>query len=331
MSDVEVEVPRVQERDRHEPEPPYPVIASEFKARTLIPFLGSAASAVGAAPTGRLPVGAELAAALSEFSSYPGSPQDSLSKIAQYLEEIPADREILLKKIAEIFYDRVPPDYETAFTRFLRRLPSNLLPRVIITTNYDTLVERALGSRPYVVVCQVRRGPSSGQFLYYGDSPGPIIDSEVLTSGEIDDTLDDLRKTAPDTVVVFKMHGTARMRTASGDLLDSVVLTEGDYVDFLVSERSMKIPSAVLELLVKSSVLFLGYSLADWNLRVLLRRIRAMQAGKSRRPQDDTRKYWAILRSPDAVEAEFWAKRNVKIYNADLGAFLDGLAQKIGL
>jgi hypothetical protein len=310
--------------------PPYQVIAAQLRTGSLIPFLGAAASAAGATAAGRLPTGDELANVLAGLATYPGNEKDPLTKVAQYLEEIPADRGFLLRQIAEIFNSKVSVGYQTAFTRFLARLPRELLPKVIITTNYDSLVENTLQGRNCVVVCQIRKGMNAGQFLCYRDSHAPIADSEIVPATELDDILDDLRQKDPHATVIFKMHGTARMLTTAGEALDSVVLTENDYVDFLVNERSMKIPASIMEALLKANMLFLGYSLRDWNFRVLLRRISAIQAGKSRR-KEEGRKHWAILRAPDRVEAKFWEKRNVNLYNLDLVQFLDAFARQLGI
>jgi SIR2-like domain len=51
------------------------------------------------------------------------------------------------------------------------------------------------------------------------------------------------------------------------------VLTEDDYLDFLVniSRDEDLIPPRVQEAMAGTSLLFLGYRLADWNFRVLFR------------------------------------------------------------
>ena len=77
----------------------------------------------------------------------------------------------------------------------------------------------------------------------------------------------------PGRPVVFHLHGHI-------DDFDSFVLTEDDYLDFMVNARRYEsvqatevqvIPPKVNELISTTSLLFLGYGLRDWNLRVLLR------------------------------------------------------------
>ena len=49
------------------------------------------------------------------------------------------------------------------------------------------------------------------------------------------------------------------------------MLTEDDYFDFLVNVQQVGIPPLVQEVLSATSLLFVGYKLADWNFRVLFR------------------------------------------------------------
>ena len=65
--------------------------------------------------------------------------------------------------------------------------------------------------------------------------------------------------------VIYHLHGVAKKP-------ESVVLTEDDYVDFLVSiGREDLLPPRIEQSLTGDSLLFLGYRLADWNFRVLFR------------------------------------------------------------
>lgn len=58
---------------------------------------------------------------------------------------------------------------------------------------------------------------------------------------------------------------------------DTVVLTEDDYLDFLIAAADYKlIPRVVRGTVVKSSLLFLGFNLDDWSFRVLFRLIMAL-------------------------------------------------------
>jgi len=66
--------------------------------------------------------------------------------------------------------------------------------------------------------------------------------------------------------------------------LDSMVLTEDDYFDYLIGVTSNKdlIPGVVRRALADTALLFLGFQLDDWNFRVLYRSIMS-QEGRTRR------------------------------------------------
>src|SRR5208283_379014 len=122
---------------------PYGVIADCIKHGTVVPFLGAGASFAGAPPESALPIGTGLANRLIQMSGaeYPGSGSDPLTKITQYLEETPADRTFLLRGIHSIFYQHVPDGYRCSVSDFLSNLPSELIPKLIVTTNYDVVLE----------------------------------------------------------------------------------------------------------------------------------------------------------------------------------------------
>ena len=70
----------------------------------------------------------------------------------------------------------------------------------------------------------------------------------------------------------MKLHGAVQRSRPFNE--DNYVITEDHYVDYLIRpEISQLLPCVVNERLKNSHLLFLGYSLADWNLRAILRRI----------------------------------------------------------
>lgn len=313
---------------------PYGVIADCLRQRTVIPFFGSGASAAG--PPNRafhLPTGAPLAEKLAELG-YPGPKTDALSKIAQYVEEVPADRAILLTKVASLFSD-VPPDYRAFVTEFLGEIPETLLPNIVVTTNYDLLVERSLEHRnvAYVCVSHITRGNRyAGRFLRYTAIGVPLTEKSIVTRKQLEGELPDPRTARGKPLIVYKMHGTALIQRRDAadrrdQIVDSIVLTEDDYVDFLAQESIAKIPSTILEHLREAHLLFLGYSLSDWNFRVLLRRIQMLQEESGRAPT----RHWAVVDSADEVEEKFWAKRSVSLYREDLMTMLKQLWDVLGV
>ena len=239
---------------------PYRVIADCFKDHSIALFLGSAASFFGAPTDMALPSGMALAKLLVERSEYPGSLSDPLTKVAQYLEEVPADREYILSTVAARFCESINPEYQSALTRFLAVVPSAMIPKLIITTNYDTLVEGVLEKRkiPYLVVSHILKGSRyAGRLLSYSSLQNPLDTSNIQTRQQVENYLLEMSDQGIDPILIYKMNGTAWLRTGK-TMLDSVVLTENDYIDFLAQDILSRIPDTILGLLRASRLLFLG-------------------------------------------------------------------------
>ena len=114
--------------------------------------------------------------------------------------------------------------------------------------------------------------------------------------------------------LVFHLHG-------SDEFVQSLVLTEDDYIDFLVNiSRSRKLlPPRIEEALTNASLLFIGYRLRDINCRVIHRglvqsmdgSLRSLSVTVQMSPPDDCRE--------DAGAAEkymtsYFDDLNVRVY-----------------
>jgi hypothetical protein len=315
-----------------------PVIA-RLRDGELVPFLGAAASFRRGPGAGQpqhqpqgLPDASRLARELLEGITYPGPTTDPLTKVAQYVEEGPADRRYLLGTVGRRFHDALEKDYTTAFNEFLNDVPEELIPPLIITTNYDVLVERALEQRnvKYLAMSQVTRGGQyAGRWLCYSKLDVPLSTKSVVPLRRLEEELKaqqiSRRENGSRPVIwVYKIHGTARVKMqaeAGEELLDSIVLTEADYIDFLSRDVLKTMPAQLAALLRRSSLLFLGYSLTDWNFRVLLQRIRQLQL----RSEGSSPRHWAFLLNVESVEEQFWRFRGVNVHALPLEDCLQSL------
>ena len=119
--------------------------------------------------------------------------------------------------------------------------------------------------------------------------------------------------------------------------LDSLVLTEDDYLEWLKAwiEKHNTIPPAVKASLVKNSLLFLGYSLDDWDFRVVFQSIKSFRGnmrgrshiGVQLRPETETIE-------PEAAQTyleSFFDEDEVKIFWKDTSRFLDELRDHTGI
>jgi len=121
--------------------------------------------------------------------------------------------------------------------------------RIIVTTNYDRMLESALRK------CDPEKEPDV--FVYDPDAVEPTPD-----------TRDDPTAERP---LVFKMHG---------DIEDggSMVITDEHYITFVQrmsdKEALHPVPQTVRYRMRQWPTLFVGYSLRDYNLRLLFRTLR---------------------------------------------------------
>jgi hypothetical protein len=116
-----------------------------------------------------------------------------------------------------------------------------------------------------------------------------------------------------------KIHGA--VDRAQSDR-DSYVITEDHYIDYLTkTEVGQLLPAELLVSLTRSRFLFLGYSMQDWNLRVILHRIWGQQplAYKS----------WAIQKDPSEIEQELWRARGVDVLDIPLEEYVTGLESRL--
>jgi SIR2-like domain len=114
--------------------------------------------------------------------------------------------------------------------------------------------------------------------------------------------------------VILKIHGAVDRESRDRD---SYVITEDHYIDYLTrTEVDQLLPNVLLTVLRHSSFLFLGYSMRDWNLRVILHRIWGQQ------PLGYVS--WAIQRGPTEIDRQLWAARHVEVLDVPLDEYIDG-------
>ena len=289
-------------------EPPYRAILDGLAQGNVIPFLGAGASLPAVIDPEwqidlRFPLARELAGALAGKTSYPEEAPLELALVAQYYAGM-IGRQPLTDYLHDIF---VREHQSTSLHRFLA---DRMDKGIIITTNYDNLVERSFGDRPFDLV--VHAIDKDKVLLLRHGAAEPVY----VAPGSLD-------ADGSEHPLVYKMHGTADERDP---LPDQFLITEDDYVDFLTRMTRQKVlPAPVLKALMRSNVLFLGYGLGDWNVRVILNTvarqynnpIRARQGWKS----------WAIQHSVNAVEMANWRERGVTLFVMALEQFVQRLLE----
>lgn len=216
------------------------LLMRRIRAGKCTPFLGAGAA------HGVLPLGSQIAQEWAKEFGYPLEDAGNLARVATYLAvqyDAMYPKEMLLKKW---FQNPKFPDYTSPNEPHatLASLPLSMY----MTTNYDPFMTKALieaGKKPHRELCRwnnfIKDNPS-----IFDQNPG--------------------FEPSPNEPVVFHLHG-------HDGFAESLVLTEDDYLDFLVSisKDDQLLPHQVRRCLAGTSLLFVGYSLADWSFRVLFR------------------------------------------------------------
>ena len=216
-----------------------------------------------------LPSGAELAGYLARAGATPSPRSTTSCASSQYVGAARGEDELYLY-LREVFASEYPP---TSLHRLLARSARSWPRRVCrscwsVTTNYDDLVERALAERGPRVRRRLVRGEAERRSRADGSCIGrPAGKPTVITRPNKYTGL----PIALERPVILKLHGCLDRESASDD---SYVITEDSYIDYLSGgDVGALIPIALWQRMTSSSFLFLGYSLSDWNLRVILNRI----------------------------------------------------------
>jgi hypothetical protein len=293
----------------NELDPPYPLIRTRLEQGRVIPFLGAGASFARRAKDAAwekgspdcLPSSHDLAKHLAAATRFPEEAALDLTTVAQYFDVV-GGRQALEEELHEIF------DCDYPLTPLHTYLAEIETPLLIVTTNYDDLVERAFAAakRPLDVVTHTTK-PTLGDNLLWRKAGADAPEEFVPNQLELD---------VESTSVLYKMHGAVDRATPDRD---QYVITEDDYVDFLARmTRSSAVPAAFAELFEQRHFLFLGYGLKDWNLRVILGRIE--RDLRLNRPRDLGS--WAVVLKPSPLEKRFWQERGVEMFALTIDEFV---------
>ncbi len=185
--------------------------------------------------------------------------------------------------------------------------------RCVFTTNYDELLEQAVGKNglhrrligPYV------HDQSHNKQKNPTDLPIELIQN-------LPHRLDALAPPEGHPLVLYKMHGCVRHP-------NSLLITTYDYVQYIASwtDKRLGMPKEFRDLLLKNTILFLGYGLGDWNFRVIWEAmITAFPNGRF-----DIQSY-AIKKPVSNFERSLFNKRNINLVECDLTLFARALAEE---
>lgn len=294
----------------------------------VVPFLGGNVNLVGRpldkpwqfGEADYLPVGSELADHLARTFDYPTNEPRDLVRVSQFVA-VKSGIGPLYDELRKVYKADYPP---TPLHTFFAGLPGALRARgyqpelMIVTTNYDDALERAFRARnePFDLVTYIAEGEMRGKFLHTSpDGKARPIEKPNKYLG----------LSPEERTIILKIHGVVDRQNRARD---SYVITEDHYIDYLShKDIAQQLPAQLLEKMSWSHFLFLGYSLRDWNLRVILHRIWGEQKFKY--------KAWAVSDTsipgdkPQPLEQEFWRLRDVDIIKVPLDDYVESLEERI--
>jgi len=251
-----------------------------------------------------------------------------LLAVSSYFEYTLA-RKRLAETLRDIFAGKDTP---TATHRLVARAAAHFMARnphddyLIVTTNYDWLMERALtdAGAPFCVLTVDRQdrkvytrfGPTVRAYLGFDDREYAELVEEH--QGKKFPSGFSLRTRRP-LVIVYKIHGDLYDQQPR----DSVIISDEDYVDYIyrMADNQGAVPAAITPLLEDKVFLFLGYRFADWNVRTIYRRI------VERRGAPEDLLDYAVVRELSAYEQGFFGQRRIRVLKTDLANFVRGIQQ----
>lgn len=291
----------------------YRLVANRLLEGRVIPFLGAGANLCGRpqdsgwAVGTYLPSGIELASYLAGQVGYPGDDDGDLLRVSQYIDAVLGEQP-LYDYLRLAFDADYPPN---ALHRLLVDVARQLSVRgrpglLILTTNYDDVLERAFdeaGEAYHVLSYDAKAGSNQLVHRASGEAEPIVKPNETLMS---------------DRAVILKLHGAVDRTDPRGD---SYVVTEDHYIAY-----KEQIPVDLQVRMEESHFLFLGYSLRDWNLRVILSRI---WRGRQLESQS-----WAVQRPHGGlteIDTKLWRKRgNVDLRYVELDEYVARLRDELG-
>jgi hypothetical protein len=292
----------------------------------IIPFFGAGVNLAGRSagtpftPKENLPRASELSLEIAHRFGYPWDDRENLLRVSWYAARNGG------RELYKFLHDLFSASYQTnEVHKFFAELPSKLAAKgyrhcrqLIVTTNYDQMLERAFddAGEPYDVLSYVAWSDEEyekGKFRYTPHRGKP---TPVLTPATLDLPIEE---NVLERNIILKIHGAV---DGSNQGRSSFVITEDDYIDYLARMNpASQVPALLMEKMKDSSFLFLGYSLGDWNLRVFLHSLWSNQ------PRNDTS--WAVMNETKDWDEEYWRRHRVDLWKLSLSDYVEVLREEL--
>lgn len=283
---------------------PYPALLDRLIRGELAFFLGAGAT------LGRLPMAKDFYETLRSLIQAPDELSDE--RVTQHFADR-YTRGALDAKVHEML--GMPKPEPTALHWLLATLTSRLRekgyrprPPLILTTNFDDWMERALlaADEPCHLFTFRVEEPHAGQFVYQSPS------GEVL----VVDHPEQFHEVSGEYAIVVKYHGGLHHDIP---LPVTYAFTRGDFIE-ATRRLPAALPRVVLDRLTGSSLLFLGHGLANDSVEALARELHRRNPGV---------RSWAIQRLPRPGWPLYWREIGVDIVDIWLSRFVLEMHQQL--
>jgi len=277
-------------------------VATAILAGRVVPVLGEDAELV--------------VARLAERFHYPRNEPPELPRVSQYAAAMRGYGPLYDELRDVVRGDGGPGAVHRFFASVPPLLRANGVPhQLLVTTSYGLALEQAFAAagEEVDVVSYIASGRDRGRFCHLSpDGTTRVIDIPNTYATELS-----LERRS----VILKIRGQVDPSDAGAD---SFVVTEDDYIDYLLrADVAAAVPVGLAATLRRSHFLFLGYTVRDWHLRLVL--------GRMWGDEPVAYRSWAVHPKPGPGERELWRRLDVELAETPLELYVEGLADGVGV
>jgi hypothetical protein len=257
----------------------------------------------------------EVAAQLARETGY-DEPIDTvadLTRLMQYIYEVRGEVQLehyMREELGAAYTPTLAHWFLAGLPGLLREKNSAGVAPLILTANQDDVLERAFEAlgEPLDTLAYIARGPDQGRFFYRPALSPPVMIRTARQARQV---------AVKERALLVKLHGSIDRRNPEAEKL---VLTEDDHLSYLARLTAEPLlPPAIDEQLVRSRIMFIGYALRDWTIRVLLKQVWSKQ-----RPRIVSS---AILLNAGTVTRMLLTKQGVNVVDKSWENVLAGLVE----
>jgi len=221
---------------------------------------------------------------------YPLEDSGDLARVSRFLS-VRYDAEFTKKKLINELARDASPDFNDVNEAYI--VLAKLGLPIYITTNYDDYMEQALAW------AGIDKEPRTELFCWKKS----LSNRPSFLSGGYEPTAAN--------PLVYHLYGYPESFDKYPDNHESLVLTEDDYLEFLInaSRGDDPLPPRIERAITGTSLLLLGYRLDDWDFRVLFHLLLAKYLQRN-----TTRTHIAVQITPLRDEATSEVKKKVQDY-----------------